>query len=70
MRHIVIDTNCLVQMISLHSPYRPAWDAFRHGESSALSRLRLFILFVIKRLYKSLGRLPVLNKNRFLCELT
>lgn len=31
MRHIVIDTNCLVQMISLHSPYRPAWDAFRQG---------------------------------------
>lgn len=31
MRRIVIDTNCLVQMISLHSPYRPAWDAFRQG---------------------------------------
>ena len=31
MRHVVIDTNCLVQMISLHSPYRPAWDAFRGG---------------------------------------
>lgn len=31
MRHIVIDTNCLVQMISMHSPYRPVWDAFRQG---------------------------------------
>lgn len=31
MRHVVIDTNCLVQMISLHSPFRPAWDAFREG---------------------------------------
>ena len=31
MRHVVIDTNCLVQMISLHSPFRPAWDAFRKG---------------------------------------
>ena len=28
MRHIVIDTNCLIQMISLHSPYRPIWNAF------------------------------------------
>lgn len=27
-RPIVIDTNCLVQMISRHSPYRPIWDAF------------------------------------------
>ena len=31
MRHVVIDTNCLVQMISIHSPFRPAWDAFREG---------------------------------------
>ena len=28
MRKVVIDTNCLVQMISLHSIYRPIWDAF------------------------------------------
>ena len=27
-RPVVIDTNCLVQMISKHSPYRPIWDAF------------------------------------------
>ena len=26
MRQVVIDTNCLVQMISLHSPYRPIWN--------------------------------------------
>ncbi len=32
MHHYVIDTNCLVQMISMHSPYRPAWDAFRDGK--------------------------------------
>ena len=32
MRHIVIDTNCLVQMISLHSPYRTVWQAFRKGK--------------------------------------
>lgn len=31
MQHIVIDTNCLVQMISLHSPYRKGWDAFLNG---------------------------------------
>ena len=31
-RLIVLDTNCLVQMLSQHSPYRPAWDAFRKGE--------------------------------------
>jgi putative PIN family toxin of toxin-antitoxin system len=30
-RQIVLDTNCLVQMISLHSPYRPVWQAFRDG---------------------------------------
>jgi len=27
-RPIVIDTNCLIQMISKRSPYRPIWDAF------------------------------------------
>ena len=32
MRNVVIDTNCLIQMISLHSPYRPAWQAFRDGQ--------------------------------------
>lgn len=30
-RQVVLDTNCLVQMISLHSPYRSAWQAFREG---------------------------------------
>ena len=28
MRQVVIDNNCLIQMISLHSPYRPIWNAF------------------------------------------
>lgn len=32
MRHVVIDTNCLIQMISLHSPYRPIWNAFIAGK--------------------------------------
>ena len=32
MRLVVIDTNCLVQMISLHSPYRPIWNAFLLGK--------------------------------------
>lgn len=27
-RPVVIDTNCLVQMMSKRSPYRPIWDAF------------------------------------------
>lgn len=27
-RPVVIDTNCLVQMISKHSPFRKIWDAF------------------------------------------
>ena len=31
-KKIVLDTNCLVQMISIHSPYRPAWQAFREGK--------------------------------------
>jgi putative PIN family toxin of toxin-antitoxin system len=30
-RHVVLDTNCLVQMISVHSPYRIGWQAFRDG---------------------------------------
>jgi putative PIN family toxin of toxin-antitoxin system len=32
MRHIVLDTNCLVQIISRHSPYRRIWDAFLRQE--------------------------------------
>jgi putative PIN family toxin of toxin-antitoxin system len=31
-KKIVLDTNCLVQMISMHSPYRPVWQAFREGK--------------------------------------
>lgn len=31
-RFVVIDTNCLVQMLSVHSSYRPAWQAFREGK--------------------------------------
>ena len=27
-RPVVIDTNCLIQMLSKKSPYRPIWDAF------------------------------------------
>ena len=30
-RVVVLDTNCLVQMLSVHSPYRAAWQAFREG---------------------------------------
>jgi len=32
MRQVVVDTNCLVQIISLHSPYRPIWNAFLAGK--------------------------------------
>ena len=28
MNPVVIDTNCLLQIISRRSPYRPIWDAF------------------------------------------
>ena len=28
MNPVVIDTNCLLQIISKKSPYRPIWDAF------------------------------------------
>ena len=31
-RNVVLDTKCLVQMISRHSPYRLAWQAFREGK--------------------------------------
>ena len=29
---VVLDTNCLVQVISRHSPYRPIWDSFLNQE--------------------------------------
>ena len=32
MRPVVIDTNCLLQIISRNSPYRPIWDAFLAGK--------------------------------------
>ncbi len=28
MRHVVVDTNCLLRMIPLRSKYRSVWDAF------------------------------------------
>lgn len=31
MNPVVIDTNCLLQIIARKSPYRPIWDAFLHG---------------------------------------
>ena len=31
MNPVVIDTNCLLQIISRKSPYRPIWDAFIAG---------------------------------------
>ena len=31
MNPVVIDTNCLLQIISRHSPYRPIWNAFLQG---------------------------------------
>ena len=32
MHPVVIDTNCLLQIISRNSPYRPIWDAFLLGK--------------------------------------
>lgn len=31
MNPVVIDTNCLLQVIARRSPYRPIWDAYLHG---------------------------------------
>ena len=31
MNPVVIDTNCLLQIIARKSPYRPIWDAFLVG---------------------------------------
>ena len=31
MNPVVIDTNCLLQIIARKSPYRPIWDAFLQG---------------------------------------
>ncbi|MBR3489835.1 MAG: nucleotide-binding protein, partial [Bacteroidales bacterium] len=32
MRFVVIDTNCLIRMIPLHSKYRPLWESFLDGK--------------------------------------
>ncbi|MCR5395143.1 MAG: putative toxin-antitoxin system toxin component, PIN family [Bacteroidales bacterium] len=32
MNPVVIDTNCLLQIIARQSPYRPIWDAFIAGQ--------------------------------------
>lgn len=32
MRPVVVDTNCLLQIIARKSPYRPIWDAFLAGK--------------------------------------
>ena len=32
MKNIVLDTNCLLRMISRHSPYYPVWKAFLKGQ--------------------------------------
>lgn len=32
MQRIVLDTNCLLQIIPLQSPFRPIWDDIRIGE--------------------------------------
>ena len=32
MNPVVIDTNCLLQIIARKSPYRPIWDAFIAGK--------------------------------------
>lgn len=32
MRSVVIDTNCLLQILARKSPYRPIWDAFLAGK--------------------------------------
>ena len=49
-RLIVLDTNCLVQMLSIHSPYRSAWQAFRDGK---------YILCVTNEILESIRRLYV-----------
>ena len=42
-RLVVLDTNCLVQMLSVHSSYRPAWQAFREGKYELSIRLQRFV---------------------------
>ena len=78
MRNVVIDTNCLVQMISLHSPYRPVWQAFREGKfylcvSDEILYEYLEVLerltnaFVLKRI--SFPKLNLVTLDEFLLEL-
>ena len=37
MNPVVIDTNCLLQIIARKSPYRPTWDAFLAGADYLVS---------------------------------
>ena len=39
MNPVVIDTNCLLQIIARKSPYRPIWDAFLKGRYELCTRL-------------------------------
>lgn len=32
MKYVVIDTNCLLRMIPIRSPFRQVWEAFLSGE--------------------------------------
>ena len=47
-RKIVLDTNCLVQIISAHSPYRPAWQAFREGRYMKMPIFVYWSLFLFQ----------------------
>ncbi len=31
---IVLDTNCLIQSVGYHSPYRSVWDSLKNGENT------------------------------------
>ena len=51
MNPVVIDTNCLLQIISRKSPYRPIWDAFlakffSQEKKKAQSRGKNFVPFI------------------------
>ncbi|MCR5851532.1 MAG: hypothetical protein K6G92_12630 [Bacteroidaceae bacterium] len=55
MNPVVINTNCLLQIISRHSPYRPIWDAIPPGlRSTPFPQLNLVTLdeFMQTRLVK------------------
>lgn len=76
-RLVVLDTNCLVQMLSIHSPYRPAWQAFREGKYELCVSDEILNEYIVSKdaHFKVLENIPfpkvvVIRLEQFLKELS